>query len=132
MTTANPDPRDETEAFDYLRVDEFIKNIVEARALGTAFELGIIDYLIENQGCTPDKLKQAFQLEEKGLGQISDSGAIEEIVAKVLAGHSDEVSAYKGGKTKLMGFFVGQVMQATRGQANPKLVNEILKKKLAG
>jgi aspartyl-tRNA(Asn)/glutamyl-tRNA(Gln) amidotransferase subunit B len=71
-------------------------------------------------------------VEEKGLVQISDSTAIEEIVAKILASHSAEVAAYKSGKTKLLGFFVGQVMQATRGQANPKLVNEILKKKLAG
>ena len=70
-------------------------------------------------------------VEEKGLVQISNSAAIAEVVAKVLASHSAEVTAYKSGKTKLLGFFVGQVMQATRGQANPKLVNEILKKKLA-
>jgi aspartyl-tRNA(Asn)/glutamyl-tRNA(Gln) amidotransferase subunit B len=67
---------------------------------------------------------------EKGLVQISDSAAIEEIVSEVLNGCSAEVAAYKKGKTKLLGFFVGQVMQATRGQANPKQVNEILKKKL--
>jgi aspartyl-tRNA(Asn)/glutamyl-tRNA(Gln) amidotransferase subunit B len=71
-------------------------------------------------------------VEEKGLVQISDSAALEKIVAKVLAKCSAEVAAYKSGKTKLLGFFVGKVMQATRGQANPKLVNEILKKKLAG
>jgi aspartyl-tRNA(Asn)/glutamyl-tRNA(Gln) amidotransferase subunit B len=70
-------------------------------------------------------------VEEKGLAQISDSAAIEEIVAKVLADCSAEVTAYKNGKTKLLGFFVGQVMQATRGQANPKRVNEVLKKQLA-
>ena len=70
-------------------------------------------------------------VEEKGLVQISDSAAIEEIVAKVLADCTAEVTAYKNGKTKLLGFFVGQVMKATRGQANPKLVNEILKKKLS-
>lgn len=71
-------------------------------------------------------------VEEKGLVQISDSAAIEEIVAKVLANSRAEVTAYKNGKTKLLGFFVGQVMKATRGQANPKLVNEILKQKLEG
>jgi aspartyl-tRNA(Asn)/glutamyl-tRNA(Gln) amidotransferase subunit B len=69
-------------------------------------------------------------VEKKGLVQISDSTAIEEIVAKVLANCSAEVAAYKSGKTKLLGFFVGRVMQETRGKANPKLVNEILKKKL--
>jgi aspartyl-tRNA(Asn)/glutamyl-tRNA(Gln) amidotransferase subunit B len=67
---------------------------------------------------------------DKGLAQISDSAAIEEVVSKVLARCSAEVAAYKKGKTKLLGFFVGQVMQATRGRANPKQVNAILKKKL--
>jgi aspartyl-tRNA(Asn)/glutamyl-tRNA(Gln) amidotransferase subunit B len=69
---------------------------------------------------------------EKGLVQISDATAIEEIVSKVIANCGAEVSAYKKGKTKLLGFFVGQVMQQTHGKANPKLVNAILKKKLAG
>ena len=70
-------------------------------------------------------------VEEKGLVQISDSATLEEVVAEVLTNCSAEVTAYKSGKTKLLGFFVGQVMKETRGQANPKLVNEILKKKLA-
>jgi aspartyl-tRNA(Asn)/glutamyl-tRNA(Gln) amidotransferase subunit B len=68
---------------------------------------------------------------EKGLVQISDSGAIEDIILKVLAGCAKEVEAYRNGKTKLLGFFVGQVMKETRGKANPKIVNEILKKKLS-
>ncbi len=68
---------------------------------------------------------------EKGLTQISDSSAIESAVDAVLAENPDEVAAYKGGKTKLMGFFVGKIMQATKGQANPKLVNELLRKKLS-
>jgi aspartyl-tRNA(Asn)/glutamyl-tRNA(Gln) amidotransferase subunit B len=69
-------------------------------------------------------------VEEKGLVQISDSSAIEDIILKILAGCSEEVEAYRNGKTKLMGFFVGQVMKETRGKANPKLVNEILKRYL--
>ena len=69
-------------------------------------------------------------VEEKGLVQISDSSAIEDIVSRVLADCSAEVAAYRNGKTKLLGFFVGQVMKETRGQANPKMVNEILKSKL--
>jgi aspartyl-tRNA(Asn)/glutamyl-tRNA(Gln) amidotransferase subunit B len=77
--------------------------------------------------------KSARQIvEEQGLVQISDSSAIDDIVSKILAANQKEVQAYKSGKTKLLGFFVGQVMRATRGQANPKMVNEILKKKLAG
>jgi aspartyl-tRNA(Asn)/glutamyl-tRNA(Gln) amidotransferase subunit B len=69
-------------------------------------------------------------VEDKGLVQISDSSAIEDIISKVLAGCSAEVEAYRNGKTKLLGFFVGQVMKETRGKANPKMVNEILKRKL--
>ena len=75
--------------------------------------------------------KSARQIvEEKGLIQITDTDAIEDIVARVITRNPKEVGAYQNGKTKLLGFFVGQVMQATKGQANPKLVNEILKEKL--
>jgi aspartyl-tRNA(Asn)/glutamyl-tRNA(Gln) amidotransferase subunit B len=66
----------------------------------------------------------------KGLVQVTDSAAIDAAVQAVLDRHPGEVAAYRGGKTKLLGFFVGQVMQATRGKANPKMVNEILKQKL--
>ncbi|NVM20454.1 MAG: Asp-tRNA(Asn)/Glu-tRNA(Gln) amidotransferase subunit GatB [Desulfobacterales bacterium] len=64
---------------------------------------------------------------EKGLIQITDTDAIADVVRQVLADHAKEVSDYKAGKTKLFGFFVGQVMKATGGKANPKMVNEILK-----
>jgi aspartyl-tRNA(Asn)/glutamyl-tRNA(Gln) amidotransferase subunit B len=67
---------------------------------------------------------------EKGLSQINDTGAIEAVVQGVLDRSPEEVAAYRGGKTKLMGFFVGEVMKATRGQANPRTVNELLKKNL--
>lgn len=69
-------------------------------------------------------------VEEKGLVQVTDASAIEEVVVSILSQNKVEVEAYKGGKTKLMGFFVGQVMKETRGKANPKIVNEILKRKL--
>jgi len=69
-------------------------------------------------------------VKEKGLAQISDAPAIESVVHEVLAQNPAEVDAYRNGKTKLMGFFVGEVMKATRGQANPKTVNELLKKSL--
>jgi aspartyl-tRNA(Asn)/glutamyl-tRNA(Gln) amidotransferase subunit B len=68
---------------------------------------------------------------EKGLVQITDSDAIDNVVATVISNNPAEVEAYRNGKTKLLGFFVGQVMRETKGQANPKLVNEILKQKLA-
>jgi aspartyl-tRNA(Asn)/glutamyl-tRNA(Gln) amidotransferase subunit B len=71
-------------------------------------------------------------IEEQGLVQVSDTGAIDAIIAEVVAAHPGEVEAFKGGKDKLMGFFVGQVMKATQGKANPKLVNERLRDALKG
>lgn len=72
----------------------------------------------------------AALVEEKGLKQVKDEGAIESVIDEVLAENTEEVELYKGGKEKLFGFFVGQVMKKTKGKANPKLVNEILRKKL--
>lgn len=69
-------------------------------------------------------------IEEKGLKQITDSSWIEQIIDQVLASHPQEVAQYRAGKEKLFGFFVGQVMKATSGKANPKQVNELLKVKL--
>ena len=69
-------------------------------------------------------------VEEKGLVQITDEDAIENVVSNIISANPQEVDAYKKGKIKLLGFFVGQVMRETKGQANPKLVNEILKRKL--
>jgi aspartyl-tRNA(Asn)/glutamyl-tRNA(Gln) amidotransferase subunit B len=66
----------------------------------------------------------------KGLVQITDTDALEDVVSSIISDHPKEVEAYKNGKTKLLGFFVGQVMKETKGKANPKLVNEILKGQL--
>jgi aspartyl-tRNA(Asn)/glutamyl-tRNA(Gln) amidotransferase subunit B len=69
-------------------------------------------------------------IKEKGFEQVSDSGAIEKIVDEVIGANQANVDAYRGGNEKLFGFFVGQVMKASHGKANPKIVNEILKAKL--
>ncbi len=69
-------------------------------------------------------------VKERDLEQVSDSGAIEAMVDQVLADNADKVAEYRGGKHKLLGFFVGQIMQASQGKANPKVVNELLKGKL--
>lgn len=71
-------------------------------------------------------------IEEKGLTQITDASAIEKIVDEVIAANPKQVENYRGGKTQLMGFFVGQVLKASGGKANPQAVNDILKKKLNG
>ena len=70
-------------------------------------------------------------VDEKGLRQVRDSGAIETAVDEVLAENPKEVELYRGGKEKLMGFFVGQIMRKTKGKANPQLVNDILKSRLS-
>ena len=67
---------------------------------------------------------------EKGLEQVSDAAVIEKIVDDVISSNESQVVAYRGGNDKLFGFFVGQVMKASGGKANPKVVNEILKAKL--
>ena len=69
---------------------------------------------------------------ERGLAQVSDEAALEAEVEAVIAAHPAEVAAYRGGKKGLMGFFVGQVMKRTGGQANPQVVNGILREKLGG
>ena len=71
-------------------------------------------------------------VEEKGLRQMTDSGAIEAAIEKVMSEQAAKVAEYRSGKEKLFGYFVGQVMRATGGKANPALLNELLRKKLAG
>lgn len=75
--------------------------------------------------------KDAKQVvDEKGLKQVSDEGAIISMIDEVLASNQEKVDEYRSGKDKLFGFFVGQVMKASKGQANPGMVNQILKQKL--
>jgi aspartyl-tRNA(Asn)/glutamyl-tRNA(Gln) amidotransferase subunit B len=69
-------------------------------------------------------------IEEQGLAQVTDSGAIEEEVKRVIEANPSQVAQYKGGKESLIGYFVGQVMKATKGAANPKVVNEALRRLL--
>jgi aspartyl-tRNA(Asn)/glutamyl-tRNA(Gln) amidotransferase subunit B len=69
-------------------------------------------------------------VEEKGLKQTSDTGAIEVEIAKIMAANEDKVAEYRSGKDKLFGFFVGQTMKAMQGKANPQIINDLLKKAL--
>lgn len=66
-------------------------------------------------------------VEKQGLSQISDEGALKEIVQKIVDSNPEQVASYKAGKVQLFGFFVGQIMKETKGRANPKTVNELLK-----
>ncbi len=69
-------------------------------------------------------------VEKEGLLQQSDPKELEKIIVTVISNNQDKVTQYKSGKEKLFGYFVGEVMKASKGRANPQLVNEILKKKL--
>ncbi|MCR5257706.1 MAG: hypothetical protein K6E40_06070, partial [Desulfovibrio sp.] len=96
---------------------------------------GLISAKIAND-IFPDLMKEGAMpkayVEAKGLAQVSDSGVIDQAVDKVIAANPAEVKAYKGGKTKLLSFFMGQVMRETKGKANPGMVSGLLKKKLGG
>ena len=69
-------------------------------------------------------------IEREGLRQITDTGALEALVESIIAANPKQVEQYRAGKTKLLGFFVGQVMKATQGKADPGLVNRLLKERL--
>lgn len=111
---------------------------VSAAALG-----GLVD-LIQDATISGRIAKDVFEemlatgkdaktiVEEKGLRQVTDTGAIEASIAQILAANADKVAEYKSGKDKLFGFFIGQVMKATGGKANPAMLNDLLKKMLAG
>ena len=74
-----------------------------------------------------DGTKASKIVEDRGLSQISDEGAIKEICQKVVDANPDQVERYRAGKVQLIGFFVGQVMKETKGRANPKAVNDLMK-----
>jgi aspartyl-tRNA(Asn)/glutamyl-tRNA(Gln) amidotransferase subunit B len=85
----------------------------------------ILDYMMENESRDIDAL-----IDQLGLAQVSDDGAILEIIDGILASNQDKVAEYKSGKEQLFGFFVGQTMKASKGSANPAKVNELLKQRL--
>ncbi len=116
------------------------KSIVQSPVSAANFA-GLLDLIVD--GTISGRIaKEVFEImfdtgraageivEEKGLRQVSDEGAIAAAIDTVRAANAGKVAEYKGGKDKLFGFFVGQVMKATGGKANPALVNELLKKKI--
>ena len=69
-------------------------------------------------------------VEDKGMKQVSDTGLIQEVVARIISENLDKAEAYRSGKKGLSGFFIGQVMREMKGQANPKVVNQIVTEEL--
>lgn len=100
--------------------------------------LGAVDQGMVSANAGKDVLGEMFRtgkapadiIAEKGLAQVSDTGAIEAVVDDILAKNAGEIEKYRAGKKQVFGFFVGQVMRAMKGKGNPALVNELLKKKL--
>ena len=110
----------------------------------SAAQLGGLIDLIEDATISGRIAKDVFEImfetgqdasvivEEKGLTQVTDTGAIGALIDEVMAANADKVEEFRAGKEKLFGFFVGQVMRASKGKANPAAVNELLKEKLKG
>ncbi len=109
---------------DAEKLATIVKRIEDKTISGKAAK-DVLDYLMEHD-ITVDEA-----IEKLGLKQISDASALEPMIDEILAANEDKVAEYKAGKEKLFGFFVGQVMKASRGKADPKLVNELLRKKLS-
>ena len=125
---------------------EFMRLVKESgvdAAKITPEQVARIIALVETQTISGSSAKAVFEqifhagqdpdtvVEEQGLAQVSDEGAIREDVQRVLDNHPDDVAQFRAGKKKVLGFLVGQVMKATKGKANPKLVNEILRELLS-
>ncbi|HID10421.1 MAG TPA: Asp-tRNA(Asn)/Glu-tRNA(Gln) amidotransferase subunit GatB [Candidatus Latescibacteria bacterium] len=105
------------------RLAELLK-LVEAGTISGNIAKKVFEEMRSNPASPQEIVRQ------KGLAQISDEAELSRIVDEVLSEHPQEVERYKGGKVQLLGFFVGQVMKKTRGKANPKLVNRLIREKL--
>jgi len=114
----------------------------EESPISAAQLAGLIDLIADNTisgKIAKDVLDKMFEsgkdaatiVDEQGLKQVTDTGAIEKVIDEVIAANPDKVAEYKSGKDKLFGFFVGQVLKASGGKANPAMVNDILKQKLS-
>ncbi len=110
---------------DAKKLGFLVKRIDDKSISGKAAK-EVLDYLMENEDVSVDET-----IDTLGLKQVSDTGAIEAMCDAIISANQDKVEQYRAGKEKLFGFFVGQVMKASKGSANPQAVNEILKSKLS-
>ena len=113
----------ETSLVDANKLAMLVKRIDDGTISGKAGK-EVLDYIMEN-----DKDIDSV-IDELGLKQVSDDGAILAIIDEILSNNQDKVEQYKSGKDKLFGFFVGQTMKASKGSANPQVVNKLLKDRL--
>ncbi len=116
-------------SFENLKVDANkmigLLDLIKSGEISGKIAKDVLDFMIE----TGDEA--ALIVEQKGFKQVSDLGAIEKIIDEVLVANPEKLAEFRSGKDKLFGFFVGQVMKESKGQANPNVVNDLLKKKLA-
>jgi aspartyl-tRNA(Asn)/glutamyl-tRNA(Gln) amidotransferase subunit B len=124
----------------FARLNKMEKNIEESPV--SAVQLAGLVNLIHNNTISGKIAKEVLDLmietgrdaaqivEEQGLQQVTDTGAIEATIAEIINANPDKVAQYRSGKDKLFGFFVGQAMKATEGKANPQMLNELLSKHL--
>ncbi len=110
---------------DAIKLAQIVKRIEDSSISGKAAK-EVLDHLMENSAKAVDDV-----IEELGLKQVSDEGALLGMIDEILSANEDKVQEYKGGKEKIFGFFVGQVMKVSKGTANPGLVSKLLKEKLS-
>jgi len=115
----------ETSPVDAKALGTLVAKIVDGTISGKGGK-DLLDHMMETENRDIDAL-----IDELGLAQVSDDGAILAIIDEILAANPDKVEQYKSGKDKLFGFFVGQTMKASKGSANPGKVNELLKQRLS-
>ncbi len=113
----------ETSPVDAIKLGTLVSRIDDQTISGKAAK-EVLDYLMEND------IEVDAAIEKLGLKQVTDMGAIEAICDEIIAANEEKAEEYRSGKEKLFGFFVGQVMKASKGSANPQAVNEVLKAKL--
>lgn len=113
----------ETSPVDAIKLGQLVHRIDDQTISGKAAK-EVLDYLMENESDVD------AAIDKLGLKQVTDMGAIEAMCDEIIAANEDKAEQYRAGKEKLFGFFVGQVMKASKGSANPQAVNEVLKAKL--
>ncbi len=124
--------------FSYMNESKIPIEDVKVKPVELVSLIGLVEDGVVNNNTAKDVLADMFAsgqnaaeiIKAKGLAQISDEASIDELIAKILEDNPDQVEAYIGGKEQLKGWFVGQVMKATHGKANPKLVNQALTRQL--
>lgn len=114
----------ETSPVNAKKLGSLVQRIEDSTISGKAAK-EVLDYLMENDVSVDEVI------EKLGLKQVSDDGALLEMIDGILASNEDKVAEYKGGKEKMFAFFVGQVMKASKGTANPQKVSELLKQRLS-